>query len=66
MLMLDELVTHIEGSMKELRSEAYRLDTILSALSKKCTITLDEHESETEKLVQLLHETRDEQVLFSY
>ena len=65
MLMLDELVTHIEGSMKELRSEAYRLDTILSALSKKCTITLDDHESETEKLVQLLHETRDEQVLFS-
>ena len=45
-----------------MKGDASVMDKILSALCKKCAIILDEQKSETERMVQLLHKTRDDQV----
>ena len=62
-MMLDDLVKYLEGQVNGLRKEAYSLDTALSALIKKCTNILDEQKSETDKMLQVLHKARVEQVI---
>ena len=62
-MMLDELVKYLEGQVNGLRKEAYCLDTALYALIKKCTNILDEQKTETDKMLQVLHKARDEQVI---
>ena len=62
MIMLDELTKYIEIEFESMKGDANAMDKILSALSKKCAIILDEQKSETERMVQLLHKTRDAQV----
>ena len=62
-MMLDDLVKYLEGQVHGLRKEAYCLDTALSALIKKCTNILDEQKSETDKMLQVLHKARVEQVI---
>ena len=62
MHMLDELRKYIEIEFESMKGDANLMDNILSALSKKCAIILDEQKSETERMVQLLHKTRDAQV----
>ena len=62
MIMLDELTKYIEIEFESMKGDANVMDKILSALSKKCAIILDEQKSETERMVQLLHKTRDAQV----
>mgnify|MGYP001794810477 CR=1 FL=1 len=61
--MLDDLVRYLEGQINGLRKEAYSLDTTLSAFIKKCTNILDEQKTETEKMLQVLHKAKDEQVI---
>ena len=62
MIMLDELTKYIEIEFESMKGDANVMDKILSALSKKCAIILDEQKSETERMIQLLHKTRDAQV----
>jgi hypothetical protein len=60
--VLEELVKYFEGEINRLRKDAYSVDTTLSALIKKTTNILDEQKTETDRMIQILHKTRDEQV----
>lgn len=63
MHMLDELAEIVESEFDSMKDNAIAMDKVLSALSKKCSIILDEQKSETKRMVQLLHKSRDAQVI---
>lgn len=59
---LEELVRIIESEYESMKGSVSGMDGVLSDLSNKCYIIIDEQNEETDKMIKLLHKTRDAQV----
>ena len=63
MLTLDDLVTELSAKMDELKAEVIDREDELNALFKLTSKVISDFDSETESLIEKLHNRRDEQVL---
>ena len=62
---LNKLVNVLKAKKEEVRADTYSKEEKLYKLLKYSTEVLSEFETKTEEMIQLLHTTRDNQVIFN-
>ena len=62
---LDKLVAELATEMNEMKADVLDREDKLAALFKLTSSIVSDFDSETEDMIQKIHETRDEQVIYT-
>ena len=61
---MEKLFQVLKKKKDEMKVQAYAREEDLSRMIKYCTKVVSDYEMKTEEMIELLHNTRDEQVFY--